>query len=882
MKPPPLPPKLAKKLLNAFLRNDLAEEVNGDLEENFQVLANTRSVRTAKLNYWYQVFNYLRPFAFRKSILYSNDIAMFKNYFKIGWRNMSRQKMYSGLKVGGFALGISACILIALFIQHELSYDRYYTKKDRLFRVVEVYNNKGKIQKSIHLPAPTAAAIKEDYPEIEEVARINPVELFGAGSNDVRRDGQVENTYESGFAYVDPGIFRLLDIKFVYGDPKKALREPNTLVITRQKAEKYFPGENPVGKLMIIRNNESNPFTVSGVIEDHPENSHFQYDFLMTLTGVEFYEGEQTNWLASNYPTYILVQPGTDPQALAAKFQRMGEKYYVPRLLAIGMTSAPTEVKNLSYKLQPVYDIHLNAEQVGDGLHHGDERFTWLSGAVAVFILIIACINFINLSTAKSANRAKEVGLRKVVGSYRINLMNQFLTESILFSLLSFVVGLVLAWLLLPAFNELLGINLIFPWTKWWLVPAILAGSIVIGLIAGFYPSFYLSAFKPIEVLKGNVARGSKSAFTRSALVIFQFTTSIILMIGTFVVYRQMEFILTTKIGFEKEQVVVIQGTNLLGEKLKTFKQELLQQPRIKHVSVSDYLPVRGTKRNQNGFTLPESANRNDDISGQFWIVDEDYIKTLGVKILEGRDFSSTLASDSNSVIINQAMAKAFGFKDPIGKQIKNYRSWNIIGVVEDFHYESFKDNILPLAMVMGNSPAITSIKVESGNMEETIANITAVWKQFAPQQPIRYSFLDDSYARMYEDVQRMGRIFTTFSVFAIIVACLGLFGLSSFMVEQRGKEISIRLVLGASVKTIFTMLTQNFVKLVTISFLIAAPIAWYVMNKWLQEFVYRTDIGADIFVIVALTALLIALLTISYQAIRAAFIKPVDKLRAE
>jgi putative ABC transport system permease protein len=854
----------------------------GDLEEKFYLTIEKRSVRRARLNYWYQVIQYLRPFAFKKIFHAPNHYDMLQNYFKIGWRNMSRQKMYSSLKVGGFALGIAACILIALFIRHELSYDQTYTKQDQIYRVVEVYNNKGDIQKGVYLPAPTAAAIKTDYPEIELVGRLNPVPLFGAGSNDIRRDDQVENTYESGFTFADPDILKIFEFKFIYGDANTALAQPNTLVLTRRKAEKFFPGQNPIGKLMILRNDPAKPFTVSGVIEDHPSTSHFQYDFLITLTGVEFYSGEQNNWLASNYHTYIIVQPGTDPQELAKKFHLMGEKYYLPRLLQYGMSNAKEEIKNLGYALQPIANIHFNVEDAADGLNHGDERFTWMSGAVAVFILIIACINFINLSTAKSANRAKEVGLRKVVGSHRMNLMNQFLTESVIFSFFSFLIGGLMAWLFLPYFNVLVGQHLNFPWKEWWFAPALMAGSLVIGILAGFYPSFYLSAFRPIEVLKGNVARGSKSGYMRSALVVFQFTSSIVLMIGTFVVYRQMQFILTTKVGFDKEHVILVQGTNLLGDKLTSFKDELLTKSDIKSVSISDFLPIRGTKRNGNGFVLPEANDRANNIGAQFWEVDKDYLQTMGMKLVEGRNFQPEMASDSNAIIINQAMAKVFGLKDAVGRQVQNYKAWNVIGVVEDFHYESFKNPIEPLAMVIGDSPGITSVKVSGANLDNAIESITKVWQQFAPQQPIRYTFMDDSFAKMYEDVQTMGKIFTTFSILAIIVACLGLFGLSSFMVEQRSKEISIRLILGASVKTIFGLLTLNFVRLVLIAFVLAAPLAWYIMDNWLSVFAYRTEITVDIFVIVGLAALAIALFTISYQAVRAAFINPVDKLRSE
>jgi putative ABC transport system permease protein len=876
------PPKLAQKFLLAFLREDLTEEVLGDMEEKFQRLSE-KSLFRAKLNYWYQVINYLRPFALRKSRSRNYyQIAMLENYFKIGWRNMSRQKMYSSIKVGGFALGIAACLLISLFIKQELSYDRHYPKGKRIYRVVEQFINKGNLERGVHLPAPAGPALKNDYPEIEQVARINPVPLFGAGSNDIRRDGQVENTHEEGFTWADPEFLQMLDIPFIYGDAEHALAEPNSIVITKSKADKYFPNEDPVGKLMIVANDESRPYKVGGVVADIPLNSHFQYQFFLTLAGREFGQGEQTNWLQSNYPTYVLLHEGADPVALQKKLSGLGVKYYLPRLLDIGYPNAKEEIKNLSYILQPVRHIYLNELEVGDGLNHGDIKFIWLSGAIAIFILLIACINFINLSTAKSANRAKEVGLRKVVGSYRNNLIGQFLSESLLFSVLSFVFGLLLSWSLVPFFTTLVGKPIIFPWNEWWLAPVLVAGSLLIGLLAGIYPSFYLSGFKPINVLKGNIARGSKSGRTRSMLVVFQFTTSIVLIIGTFMIYRQMQFLLSTKIGYDKDQVLLIQGTNLLGDKIKTFKEELLRQPDIKYVSISDYLPIPGTKRNGNGFWNEGKKGVDAHVSAQFWQVDHDYINTLGIRIATGRNFSAEMPTDSGAAIINKAMAKELGLADPIGKRIENYRTWNIIGVIENFNFEPLTESVGPLCMVLGNSPSMVAVKVATKDMSSVIGSISGVWKEFAPQQPIRYVFLDESYARMYEDVERMGAIFTSFAVFAIIVACLGLFGLSSFMVEQRSKEISIRLVLGASVNNVFRLLTQDFVKLVVISFVIAAPIAWFMMQKWLEDFVYKVDITWDVFVLAGLIAVFIAVLTVSYQAIRAGLMSPVDSLKAE
>jgi putative ABC transport system permease protein len=557
-------------------------------------------------------------------------------------------------------------------------------------------------------------------------------------------------------------------------------------------------------------------------------------------------------------------------------------KYYLPFLKKEGVPNPEELVKKASLSLQPISDIHLKSGDIRDGLSHGDIRFVWIFGAVATFILFIACINFINLSTAKSAHRAKEVGIRKVVGSFRSSLIKQFLTESLLFSFLSFALGSLLAVLLLPYFNSLSAKSLFLPWKEWWLFPILTGATITIGIIAGLYPAFYLSGFQPIDVLKGKVSRGSKSSATRSILVIFQFTTSIVLIVGTFIIYRQMNYIMNKKIGFDKEQVVLLQGAHTLGENVQTLKTELLRLPEVQGVSVSDYLPIKGTKRNGNGFHKESGPTADQQVSAQIWQVDPDYLQTMGITLIEGRNFSPQMPTDSHAVIINKAMVKKMGLKNPTGERIKNWKTWQIIGVVEDFHFESMRDSIQPLVLALGNSPSIVSIKVKTNDMAVALQSIQGVWKQVAPYQPIRYTFLDESFANMYEDVQRVGRVFSSFAILAIIVACLGLYGLSSFMVEQRSKEIGIRLVLGASVGNIFSLLTINFVKLVLISLAIAVPIAWYLMNKWLEDFVYRTQVSANIFVFAGLTALLIALFTISYQAIRAAMVNPVKNLKSE
>jgi putative ABC transport system permease protein len=623
---------------------------------------------------------------------------------------------------------------------------------------------------------------------------------------------------------------------------------------------------------------------VGGVIKDFPSTAHIHYDFWLTMTGYQLWKGEQERWSSSNYYTYVLLKPGADAIKLQSKLKLILTKYYLPMLQKDGNKEADQFVQKAKILLQPVTDVHLYSSNIDDGLEKGDIRFVWLFGAIACFILIIACINFINLSTAKSANRAKEVGLRKVVGSDRISIIKQFLTESLLFSVFSFVLGIFLAALFLPWFNKLFDKTLSIPWMAWWLFPIVIIAAIIIGIIAGLYPSLYLSAFKPINVLKGQISRGSRNSILRNGLVVFQFTTSIILIISTLVIYQQTHYILNKKIGFNKDQVLLIQGTNTLGKTTLNFKNELLKSSDIKNVSISDYLPVSGTKRDGNTFFREGRSKEDIGVSSQKWRVDHDYMKTMGMKIIEGRNFSLDMASDSSATVINKSMAEKLGLKNPIGQRIVNgWETWTIIGVMEDFNFESMKEDVSPLCIVLGNNKStIVAVKIETANTKSVIGYVSSVWKAFSPNQPIRYTFLDESFANMYAEVQRTGSIFTTFAILAIIIACLGLFALSAFMAEQRNKEIGIRKVLGASVSSITSMLSKDFVKLVFISIIIASPISWWAMTKWLQDFAYRISISWWVIVVAGLVAVIIALITISFQSVKAAVANPVTSLRSE
>ena len=548
----------------------------------------------------------------------------------------------------------------------------------------------------------------------------------------------------------------------------------------------------------------------------------------------------------------------------------------------MGSTNPQKELDEMDIFLQAIEDVHLDSE-VLDQLAHGDMRLIWIFGSAAILILLLACINFINLSTARSANRAREVGIRRTTGAFRKQLISQFLIESLLYSFISFGIGLVLAFYFLPFFNQLSGKPLEIPWMEPWFFPMIFVAALVIGLLSGLYPAMYLSSFKPIQVIKGAISRGSKNPTLRNNLVVFQFTASIVLLIGTGIVNQQLSFILNKKIGFEKDQVLMLQGTNTLGEKIQTFKEELIALPEIQSASVTAFLPVEGAQRNGTPFFLTGEESSAEETNGQQWRVDFDYIQTLGMNIVEGRDFNSEMRTDSQSVVVNQKMVKELGLKDPIGQQIDFIGgTWTIIGVVEDFHFESLRQEVRPMALWIGNSTSRVCVRAKSTDMSMVLTKVKRVWKEFAPNQPMRYQFMDESFARTYEDVKRSGNMFTSFAGLAIIIACLGLFGLTAYIAEQRTKEIGIRKVLGASVRQIIELLSKDFAKLVFLSILIASPLAWYIMKQWLKSFAYRIDIQIWIFVAAGCITLLIAFLTMSYHSIKTALADPVESLRTE
>ena len=882
---PPTLPKWPLKFLRFFMKEEYLEEVEGDLEELFLEQLEAHPLSKARRLYAWEVLRLFRPGLVKnwKLNYHHNHLDMYKNFLKIAWRNLKKSSMYATIKIGGFAIGIAATILIALFVLHESGYDRYYPDTDRIYRVINKFSDPAKDADRWPAMQPQMAQVLQDeFPETEKSGRLIPYDWYNAGNNQFRPAEQLQNNYEEGFAYMDQSLLDILGLPMVSGDRSQALATPKSLVISRKIAEKYYPGQDPVGQTVVLNENEEQPYTIGGVMEDFPSTSHLQYDFLLTLTDEEFWEGEQTSWCCSNYNTYVLLRRDVDPDILEPKLLSVRDNYLIRHFNDQGDKWADEAEKYLSYDLMPIADTHLRSAEVWDVFPKSDIKTIRLFGAIASFILLLACINFINLATAKSANRAKETGLRKVVGSLRSQLVQQFLTESVLFSTISVVLGTLLAWALLPSFNDLSGKSLVMPWTNWWFVPTLVGLALIIGLTAGIYPSLYLSSFRPIDVLKGQLKRGKKAAGLRSTMVVFQFTTSMVLIVSALIVYFQMQYILHKDLGFDKEQVVMIQGTNTLKDKLPVFKEELLRLQSVKGASVSNYFPVSGTKRDQNDFWKEGRSKIDKGVGTQIWRVDEDYLETLDMELQGGRNFSTDMASDTAAIIINETMAQKLGLEDPVGAQIQNWRTWTVIGVVEDFHYSSMKGNIGALAFVLTDYGSIMATEIATDNLEGTLSSITAIWDKLMPNQPIRYTFMDEQFASMYADVQRTGNVFAVCAFLAVLIACLGLFGLATFVAEQRSKEVSIRKVLGATMGNLYQLLTVNFLKLILISVIIGTPISWYLMRLWLQDYEYRIDINWWYFALPGFIILGIALFTVSRQALALAFSNPVDHLRGE
>ena len=814
---------------------------------------------------------------------------MFKNYLKIAFRNLWKNKGFSAINIVGLAIGLATCLLMLFYVTDELSYDKYNEKADRIYRVDGDIKFGGNHFVLAVAPDPMGAALKKDFPQVEQYVRFR-----GYGGLLVKKENQ--NINESKVIYADSTLFDVFTLPMIYGDPKTALTEPNSVVITESTAKKYFPqgamhnSTNVVGKNLVI--NDTTNLKITGVIKDIPSQSHFNFDFFVSLSSND--ESRQNNWVSNNFNTYIVLKKGADPKKLEAQFPSLVVKYVGPQvkqLMNINMDDFAKSGNFDTYNLTPLTDIHLHSNKTAELDGNSSIEFVYIFSFIAVLILLIACVNFMNLSTARSSNRAKEVGVRKVLGSLKKSLVTQFLTESILISFIALILAVCIAWLLLPYFNQLSGKQLgkdVF--TNPWLLPSLIALMLIVGVIAGSYPAFFLSAFNPVEVLKGKMSKGFKSNWLRSSLVVFQFFISIALIVGTIIIYKQLKFIRSKDLGYNRSQVLIIKNTYPLGNNAKTFKDEVLQTAGVQNATMTGFLPTSDWRSDSPLF--PDATlDQKKAVSMQVWPIDENYIPTLDMKMAKGRNFSKDFKTDSTGIILNESAAKLFGFTDPLNKTLYYMNNFNnknditayhIVGIVKDFNFSSLREEVTPLALMYHNQNGSISFRINSTNIPGLIANIENKWKAMASGQPFTYSFMDDDFNNTYKSEQRTGKIFISFAILAIFIACLGLFGLVTYAAEQRTREIGIRKVLGASVNSIVSMLSKDFLKLVIIAMLIAFPVAWWAMHNWLQHFAYRISITWWVFAIAGGMALLIALLTVCLQAIKAAFANPVNNLRTE
>lgn len=812
---------------------------------------------------------------------------MIKNYLKVAWRNLLKHRGFTLINIAGLATGLACFILIALYVVDELSFDRFNDKAERIYRInSDIIFGGTPLHMSVS-PDIMGETLKKDYPEVEQYTRI-----YNSNGSKLIRKGK-EFLSEGDVAHVDSTFFDVFTFPAIEGDPKTALNEPNTVVLTESAARKYFGTTHVLGKTLETNDNGTTLYKVTAVIRDMPHNAQFHFDFLFSMDNVDYGWG---NYLSHNFHTYLLLQKDADYHALEQKFPEYINKYVLPQAQSFMQVKSMADFEKagnkLVYSLIPLTRVHLYSDWNLELSPGGSIQYVYIFSAVAFFILLIACINFMNLTTARSAGRAREVGIRKVLGTERKNLVFQFLTESTLMVFISLLLAIGIAALVLPMFNNVAAKSIsLQSLTSPLILPLLLLLPIVVGLLAGSYPAFYLSAFRPIMVLKGIFGSGHRNATLRSVLVVLQFSISVILIAGTIIIYRQLHYIQTKNLGFDKDQVLIINGAFALGNQTQAFKNEMLQLRGVERGTFSGYLPVSSSSRSDNTFSKEAVMDAQTGFNMQIWRIDYDYIPTMGMEIKQGRNFSPEFRSDSSGVIINETAANVLGYDDPIGKTLYGYPfdsnlneliPLTIVGVVKNFHFESLRHRIGPLCFFLGNSTGLASFKVHAADIPSILKQAEQKWKTMAPGMPFSYRFLNDSFDDMYRAEQRVGKVALMFAVLAILIACLGLFGLTTFIAEQRTKEIGIRKVLGASVPGLVQLLSRDFLKLVLFSFLIGIPLAWYFMYLWLQDFAYRIPISWWIFGLAGLIALAIALATVSFQAIKAAIANPVRSLRTE
>ncbi len=788
---------------------------------------------------------------------------MLQSYLKVALRNFIKEKFYSILNVMGLATGICVVLFIALFLYNELSYDRFHSKADRVYRLASHMEIGGDVSDLNATFPPYAKALERELSEVESAVRVSPKDglIF-------KRDANIFN--EDNLYYVDSNFFELFDYSVLYGDKREALKRPYTILINTSIASKLFPKKPPAeipGELIVI---SGQPYEITGIIADVPENSHMMFSSLASIYSIP--QGRDETWNSMNLTTYVLLHEGRTISELISHYPGVLKNHLqgYDRLRKEGIVIDP-----IAHRLT---DIHLYSNLQGEFRPAGSITNVYIFGAVALIVLVLACVNFVNLVTARSANRAKEVGVRKVMGSASSLLRRQFLTESVMLVTAASLIALGAVELFRHPFESWTGIHLPFELlTSPAFVMALLAFVITLGIAAGSYPAFFLSSFKPADVLKGNLRSMPRSAQLRNSLVVLQFVISIVLITCTLAVQRQLDFLRSRKLGFDKENVLVIDNGNKLTSQ-ETFLNDIRMLPFVKLAGVSTHRSVD----NYDGMFITSQDDKDNRKLVSFSRVDHDYLKVMNYELVEGRSFSREFISDSSAVVLNESAAALLFNGDPLGKTLNNGIDYQVIGIVKDFHFESLHNAIKPLVFYLSPDQRFIHVRLQPGDHEQAIAALEQAWRKHATDVPFSYAFLDDSYDKLYKEEMQLGTFFSVFTVLALFIACLGLIGLAAYTAQQRRKEISVRKILGASMTMIIGLLSKQFLKLIFISFFISVPIAYALIDEWLESFAFRTDLPIYLMFAGGVVVVAVAFLAVSWQSVRAALINPVDSLKEE
>lgn len=819
---------------------------------------------------------------------------MIRNYLKVALRSIFRNKLTAFINIAGLAMAMMCCILIYLFVADELSYDRYHSKADRTYRVTRNFLNKDGVP-NLHLAnvaPPIGPLLKNDFGEIEVMARaINFGLVIGLEEN-----GELVKNFSEDYLFVaEPDIFKIFDIEVKAGDKNTALTRPFTIMLSEKSAKKFFGNENALGKR--LRANNQFDLEVTGVYADFPKQSHWHPEYLVSFSTIEddnIYgrKGLETNWGNNSFGTYLLLSEGTDPKKIESGLPDFLNRHYGN--FAKTNFGAPEDFvasKSTTLFLQKLTDIHLLSHLDDELEVNGNINNVRMMSVIGIFIILIACFNFINLSTARATKRSKEVGLRKVVGAFKSQLINQYLSESVMISFFALILGVILAFLSVSWLNGFTGKGLSMnPVTNWQLYAGLIGFAVVVGILAGLYPAFILSGFKPALVLKGQQGSSKGKGFVRRSLVVTQFSISIVLLIATAITFQQLDYLNTRNLGYDKDQIVTLSYYNEVNDTYEAFYNELTKFAAIENVGRSSRIPT-GRLLDSSGPPLITKGDSliNSSVTTKYVAIDNEFFRTYGMEMQAGRDLSKAIPTDDSlAFIINETAAKAYGWDKPGEGIDKDFSYANtkgkLVGVVKDFHFESLHQPIVPLVFFSrpGGFYNNISIKISGNQIPQGLEHIEKVWKEFLPKRPFSYKFLSDNYQRLYEEEQKQSQLFTIFSGLAIFIACLGLFGLATFNTLQRVKEIGIRKVLGASVPSILTLLSTEIVILIVVANLIAWPLAWYFMNQWLDTFAYHIDMNVVIYLLAAVAAVMLALITVSTQTLKAAMTNPSNTLRYE